>query len=52
MTAARCWPGCRRSLTPLWGLPVLFHLLWCGALVTDMSVLFGDGTWVSGREPT
>jgi hypothetical protein len=43
--------GVSQVADPLQGLPVLFHLLWRGDLVTDMSVPLGDGTWVSGREP-
>jgi hypothetical protein len=43
--------GVSQVADPLRGLPVLFHLLWRGDLVTDMSVPLGDGTWVSGREP-
>lgn len=43
--------GVSEVAEPLRGLPVLFHLLWRGDLVTEMSVPLGDGTWVSGREP-
>ena len=43
--------GVSEVADPLRGLPVLFHLLWRGDLVTDMGVPLGDGTWVSGREP-
>jgi len=43
--------GVSQAADPLRGLPVLFHLLWRGDLVTDLSVPLGDGTWVSGREP-
>ena len=42
--------GVSQVADPLRGLPVLFHLLWCGDLVTDMSAPLGDGTWVSGGE--
>lgn len=43
--------GVSQVADPLRGLPVLFHLLWRGDLVTDLSVPLGDGTWVSDREP-
>ena len=43
--------GVSEVADPLRGLPVLFHLLWRGDLVTDMGVPLGDGAWVSGREP-
>jgi hypothetical protein len=43
--------GVSQVADPIWGLPVLFHLLWRGDLVVDLSVPLGDGTWVSGREP-
>jgi hypothetical protein len=43
--------GVSQVADPLRALPVLFHLLWRGDLITDMSVPLGDGTWVSGREP-
>jgi hypothetical protein len=43
--------GVSQVADPLRGLPVLFHLLWRGGLIADLSVPLGDGTWVSGREP-
>ena len=43
--------GVSQVADPLRGLPVLFHLLWRGGLIADLSVPLGDGTGVSGREP-
>jgi hypothetical protein len=37
---------------PIRGLPVLFHLLWRGDLAVGLGVPLGDGTLVSGREPS
>lgn len=36
---------------PLRGLPVLFHLLWRGDLVTDLSAALRDATVICTREP-
>ena len=42
--------GVSQVADPLRGLPRCF--ICCGAApVADLSVPFGDGTWVSGREP-
>ena len=37
--------GVSQVADPLGVLPVLFHLLWRGDLVADLSVPLGDGTW-------
>jgi len=44
--------GVSQAADPLRGLPVLFHLLWRGELAAGLGVPLGDGTLVSGREPS
>jgi hypothetical protein len=43
--------GVSQVADPIRGLPVLFHLLWRG-LAAGLGVPLGDGTLVSGREPS
>lgn len=42
--------GVERVGDPIAVLPVVFHLLWCGVLVADLSMVLGEAALVSVAE--